>query len=76
MHLRAEAPDVALLAPKAAMRRRSRTARRSLHLHYLSVGCEVGWVGGWRGDAVAFRFQSRPNQPPQNVRLPVWQLMN
>ena len=24
---------------------------------------EVGWVGGWRGDAVAFRFQSPPVEP-------------
>jgi hypothetical protein len=24
---------------------------------------EVGWVGGWRGDAVAFRFQPPPVEP-------------
>ncbi len=24
---------------------------------------EVGWVGGWHGDAVAFRFQSPPVEP-------------
>jgi hypothetical protein len=24
---------------------------------------EDGWVGGWRGDAVAFRFQSPPVEP-------------
>jgi hypothetical protein len=24
---------------------------------------EVGWVGDWRGDAVAFRFQSPPVEP-------------
>ena len=27
------------------------------------VSHEVGWVGGWRGDAVAFRFQSPPVEP-------------
>jgi hypothetical protein len=27
------------------------------------AGAEVGWVGGWRGDAVAFRFQSPPVEP-------------
>ena len=24
---------------------------------------ERGWVGGWRGDAVAFRFQFPPVEP-------------
>src|SRR6476620_11219331 len=27
------------------------------------IALEVGWVGGWRGDAVAFRFQSPPVEP-------------
>jgi hypothetical protein len=26
-------------------------------------GRRLGWVGGWRGDAVAFRFQSPPVEP-------------
>ena len=28
-----------------------------------NAGLEDGWVGGWRGDAVAFRFQSPPVEP-------------
>ena len=42
-------PRTGLLA-----RRQQRRRARSL---------EVGWVGGWRGDAVAFRFQSPPTEP-------------
>ncbi len=28
-----------------------------------TCGDEVGWVGDWRGDAVAFRFQPPPVEP-------------
>jgi hypothetical protein len=34
------------------------TVKRSLSL--FDVSRDDGWVGGWRGDAVGFRFQSPP----------------
>jgi hypothetical protein len=39
------------------------TISSGTHRYAVASPSEVGWVGGWRGDAIAFRFQSPPIEP-------------
>ena len=39
------------------------TISSGTHRYAVASPSEVGWVGGWRGDAIAFRFQSPPVEP-------------